>query len=158
VTGSLAATPPITLTSASHAVTLHATLKSCTGNTSQSGVTITGGSLTATATATFSCTSITSGIGSPKGGIFWHANLPGAASTKQGFSNAGASVTNGIIKVTLPGSGGTATATGSFAGSSSTALVVVDQTESTLVGECLAAGVSKLTFTGRHGRSAITVG
>jgi hypothetical protein len=157
VTGSLAATPPITLSSVSHVVALHATLKSCTGNTSEKGVTITSGTLSASATATLSCTSITGGIGSPKGSIVWHANLPGATSTKQGFSNAAGSVTNGVITVTLPGSGGTATATGSFAGSTSSVTVVVDQTESTLAGECLGTGVSKLTFTGRHGHSTMTV-
>lgn len=159
VTGSLTAVPPITLSSVSHTVTLKATLKACTGSTSENGVTITGGHLKATATATFSCTSISSGIGAPTGTISWVAALPGATATRQSFSNAAGSISStGVISVTLPGSGGTATATGSFAGSTSTAKVIADQTKNTLISDCLGAGVSQLTFTGKHGRSKITVG
>ncbi len=156
VTGSLTASPPITLSSASHTLTLTATLKTCKGSTSKSGVTITGGHLKATATATASCLALSGGA--PSGTVTWTANSPGAASTKQSFSTASISVSNSIITVKLPGSGGKATATGSFAGSKSSATAVVDQTESSLVGACTGAGVSKLTFTGKNGKSSITIG
>ena len=158
VKGSLTATPAITLSSTSHTLKLHATLSACTGSTSEKGVTIAGGTLNATATATASCTSLSGGA--PSGSITWKANLPGASSTKQSFSNAAINVNSstGVITVALPGSGGTAKATGSFAGSTSAATAIVDQTESTLAGECLGSGVSKLTFTGKNGKSTITVG
>ena len=157
VKGSLTAVPPITTSSASHTFTLAATLSGCSGSTSQGGVTITGASLKATASATASCTSLT-GI-APAGNIYWKANLPGAAATKISFSNAGDSISStGIITVTLPGSGGTSTASGSFAGTTSTATAVLDQTESSLISACFGTGVSKLTFTGKHGTSKITVG
>jgi hypothetical protein len=158
VKGSLTASPPITLSSASHTLKLHATLSGCKGSTKEKGVTITGGTLNATATATASCTSLSGGA--PAGTITWKAKTPGATATKQAFSSAaiGVNSSSGVITVSLPGSSGTATSTGSFAGSTSKATAVVDQTESSLAGECLGSGVSKLTFTGTNGASSITVG
>ena len=154
--GSLTAKPPITFSNTTHSLTWHASLSGCTGNTTEHGVTITGGTLSASSKATASCTSL--GLGSPRGTITWKANLPGAAPTTQSFSNASVSTNGGIIVVTLPGSGGTAKATGSFAGSSSKATAVIDQTENAVIAQCHQSGVSKLTFTGKNGPSSITVG
>ncbi len=158
ISGSITATPPLTTNRAAHTLSLHASLSHCTGNTSENGVTITGGVLTAKGMATGSCTSLTAGTQS--GTVSWTAGGAGAALTKQSFSNASVSASSntGIITVKLPGSGGTSKATGSFAGSKSTLTAVVDQTESMLTSECLGSGVSKLTFTGKNGKSSITVG
>jgi hypothetical protein len=143
--GTLTSNPGIKLTTGTYKLTFSGSLSHCSGNTSQGGVTITGGTLSTSATATGSCTSLS--LGSPAGTITWKANLPGAAPTKLSFSNA--SVKSGTpITVSLPGSGGTSKATGSFAGTKSRATAIVAQSQSTLTSECKASkGVRTFNLT-----------
>jgi hypothetical protein len=158
ISGTVTANPPISFTSQTSALTLKATLSECVGNTVEKKVAITGGTLAATSSITGSCTSLNSWT-KPVGTITWKAvGKPGAAATKQTFTSASTSVNSstGVISVALPGSG-TATSTGSFAGKTSKASIIVDQTESSLAGACL-TGVSKLTFSGTNGTSTINVG
>ncbi len=143
--GTLTSTPGITNTSAPLTIKLTGTLTTCTGNISQGGVKITGGRAAGVVHATASCTSLNSIA--PSMTITWTANSPGATPTKLGFSNA--SVADGApITVTLPGSGGTSKATGSFAGTKSTALLVVQQSAGTVSSQCATSkGVSSLNLT-----------
>jgi hypothetical protein len=156
VKGKITANPPVTLSTASSKVTLTATLSKCTGSTKEKKVTISGGTLAASTTVDASCTTLTNGV-NPKGTIKWKATTPGASPTTISFSSGSGAVNNGVITVSLPGSG-TATAKGSFAGTTSKATIVLDQTEDTLAGDCLVGGVSTLTFSGTNGKSTISVG
>jgi hypothetical protein len=158
VKGKVTASPPITFSTQTSKISLTATLSKCSGSTKEKGVTISGGTLTAATSITGSCTSLNN-FSNPKGSIKWKATGVGAAKTTVGFSNGGASINSstGVITLNLPGSGGTSTAAGSFAGSTSKATVVLDQTEDTLAGDCF-SGVSTLTFSGTNGKSTLSVG
>lgn len=166
VSGRLVSSPPLTMTSQKTTMTISAKLTGCSGHTTQNHVTITHGVLNASTTlAAASCMSLQTSKGlTPTGTIHWvtKTGTGTAAPTKLSFSSATSSVSTGTgaITVSLPGTGKAAT-TGSFAGSTSKATIVFDQSWSSLVGQCifpLGGGVSLLSFTGVLGPSAAAIG
>ena len=163
VTGHMLSNPPLTMASQTTTLTLTASLTGCSGSTTEKKVTIIHGSLNATTTLTASCMSLQTSKGlNPTGTIHWATKNGTASPTKLSFSSATSSVSTGTgaITVSLPGTG-TAVTTGSFAGKTSKATIVFDQTWSSLAGQCLfpiGGGVNLLSFTGVLGPSAASIG
>lgn len=149
MSGAITAKPGLTDGGGKSAVlTLTAKLAKCTGSTKKSGVTITGAKVTATSKIPNNqCTSLIEGLPKLSGTITYSAKGGSAKATKFSFSN-GTVAASSPITVDYPGSGGTATATGSFAGSKGSATAVIKQSLDTLLGECgTSSGASALTLT-----------
>lgn len=158
--GSITINPPIDDSTQTSKVTFTGKLSACSGNTSEKGVTISGGSFRDVQTITGSCSTLTSGLPSGTLKVTYSASGGTVTPSKVAFSGVGVTATSSTVSFVIPNSGGTTTTTGSFANSSSgsKASVTLDQSPSTLLGECTTTGVSKLTFTGKLGKSSITVG
>jgi hypothetical protein len=163
VTGKMTASPGLTMGSQKTTLTISAVLEGCKGNTTEKKVTIEKGVLTASTTLTASCTTFETGKGvAPSGTIHWTGSKGSVAPTKIAFTSASSSVDTGnqAITVSLPGTG-KSIATGSFAGGSSKATVVFDQTWGSLASQCffpIGGGVTGVTFSGQLGPSAASVG
>jgi hypothetical protein len=142
ITGSISASPPLLLdTPKTTTITLKATAATCTGDTTQSGVTLTKGAVSGKVKAKkLDCEALLSGVPSPKGTIKWSGKGGTIAPSDVTLSNGSAAFGASSTTITF-----TSTQTGSFAGSGSVS-GTVNQTETQLIDECDGAGIKKLTI------------
>jgi hypothetical protein len=141
ITGSISASPPLVIApAASTTITLKATAKDCTGDTTQSGVTLTKGMVSGKVTADIDCESLLSGVPSPVGTINWTGTKGKIAPSDITLSNGSASFGATTTTITFDSS-----QTGSFAGSGSVS-GTVKKTETQLVDECDGNGIKKLAI------------
>ena len=170
LSGSVHVDPPLTLSPSSGPVkvTIKGTVGGLTGNTSEANkggqTTITGGAFKSVVTLPTgtSCLSLLNGLPAGGGRVKWTSTTTGTglpAATSTISFGSGSLAGSSPITAVLGGPG--TTTKGSFAmptGGNTTATVVLDQSLNSLVMKCEGAGVSRLTFTGKHGASSMTVG
>lgn len=143
LTGSIALSPAFTTNGSgtSSTVTLHGKLTACGGTKgfTRHGVTITGGKITATGTAKDnSCVATATSGTLPrlKGEATFSAKGGKAKPTKFVFSGGSFDASSSPITVSYPGSGDTAKATGSFAGSKGGSTAELKQSLDDLLSSC----------------------
>jgi len=142
ITGSITATPPLLLaTPQTTTIKLTASAKTCTGNTTQGGVTLTTGAISGKVVAkNLDCESLLSGVPNPKGTIKWKGTGGTISPTNFTLSKGAASFGSSTTKITF-----TSTQTGSFKGTGSSS-AIIKKTESQLISECEGTGIAKLVI------------
>jgi hypothetical protein len=162
--GSVSANPGLTNSGGSPStVTVSATLSSCAGTNgtslTQQGVTLVGGTLSGSLTLpSNSCAALTGSLPALTINAKWTTSGGAIIPSKVKFS--GATTTNtSPVTVTFPNQGGTTVTSGSFAGSASNAIAILDQSINTIQAECAtSAGVTMVTLTGGNGVSTFAAG
>jgi hypothetical protein len=142
ITGSIKASPPLLLTTPqTTTITLTASAKKCTGNTTQGGVTLKTGAISGKVTAkNVDCESLLNGVPNPTGKISWKGTGGTIQPTTFVLSNGSASFGASSTTITF-----TSTQKGSFKGSGA-ASATVNQTEDQLISECEGSGIAKLVI------------
>jgi hypothetical protein len=156
VSGTATITPAAKTTNTTNGnVVFTGTLSGCNGPLTQSGVTITGGTLTLKGKLTpNNCTA-------PPPVLKGHATYTTvggpATGTKLTFWGVSPSTGGNVLTLSYPGSGTNST-TGSFAGTSSTLLLIADQLMPAINTACASAsGLTTVDATGVNGVSMITI-
>jgi hypothetical protein len=141
VTGSISASPPLTFTAHTTTISIAGKATKCTGSTKQGGVTLKSGAISGKVVAkNTSCTSLESGVPSPKGTIKWTGTGGTVAPTAFTLSDGAATFGSSTTTITF-----TSTQTGSFKGKGASSSTI-DKTESQLISECEGSGISKLVI------------
>jgi hypothetical protein len=161
-TGSLGFSPPLTTngTGKPDSITYSGSLSSCTGNTTQQGITITGGTITGSETLTTdSCSDVASGRSmqvmtaridwTATGGTVKHSGVR----TPKGTFQTGS---NGNLTLDLPGPEKSSTTSYSLMGDIYTSNLLIDQSVSNLLSSCGGSGISSMTFNGTNGNTMAT--